>query len=140
MNGGYGRATRFLIRGAQLPAFIVLRSAPMSASPRADRLLAQIEQAHAALIAEAGAEEAIRRALAAIRAALAAGMDGIDEERLSRKPDEDEWSMAEVVEHIAEHDRKYGELAHHGAIHYVEHGLEHALQLWWLRSQTAPPD
>jgi hypothetical protein len=39
-----------------------------------------------------------------------------------------------VAEHVAEHDRKYMELERHGVGHYVEHGLEHALQLWRLRS------
>lgn len=111
----------------------------MPQSPRAARLLTRIEQAHTDLIAEAGADAAIHQALAAIRSALAAGMDGIDEERLSQKPGEDEWSMAEVAEHVAEHDRKFQELARHGAGHYVEHGLEHALQLWRLRSLTEPP-
>ena len=42
--------------------------------------------------------------------------------------------MAEVAEHVAEHDRKYMELDRHGLGHYVEHGLEHALQLWRLRA------
>lgn len=42
--------------------------------------------------------------------------------------------MAEVVEHVAEHDRAYLELERLGAEHYVEHGLEHALQLWKLRA------
>ena len=43
--------------------------------------------------------------------------------------------MAEVVEHVAEHDRQYVELLGQGLRHYIEHGLEHAIQLWHMRPE-----
>ncbi len=105
----------------------------MELSTEAQRLLADLAAAHAALADHAGADEAERRALRAIYAALEAGMDSISDADLARSPSAEEWSMAEVVEHVAEHDRKYIELAGQGLRHYIEHGLEHAIQLWHMR-------
>jgi hypothetical protein len=107
----------------------------MDLSAEAQRLLADLAAAHEALIARAGADEAERRAFRAIYDALEAGMAGVSEEALARSPSPEEWSMAEVVEHVAEHDRKYVELIGQGLRHYIEHGLEHAIQLWHMRPQ-----
>jgi hypothetical protein len=105
----------------------------MSLAPTAQRLLAGIEASHRALIERTQAGEAERRGFRAIYDALEAGMSSVSEVDLLRSPSEEEWSMAEVVEHVAEHDRNYTELVGQGLRHYLEHGLEHAIQLWRLR-------
>ena len=106
----------------------------MYLSPRAHRLLTDIEQSHRALIDWASADESARRGFRAIYEALEAGMVDLNEDQLIAAPSLEEWSMAEIAEHVAEHDRKYLELDQYGVRHYVEHGLEHALQLWQLRA------
>jgi Protein of unknown function (DUF664) len=108
----------------------------MSLAPTAQRLLTAVQASHQALIERTGAAEAEIRGFRAIYDALEAGMSGLSEIDLLRSPSEEEWSMAEVVEHVAEHDRNYMELVGQGLRHYLEHGLEHAIQLWKLR----PPE
>ncbi len=100
----------------------------------AERLLIEVRAAHEALIAHAQAAEPVRRGLSAVYEALAAGLSGMTEQQILATPTPDEWSMAEVVEHVAEHDRAYVEFERLGVDHYVEHGIEHALQLWRLRT------
>ena len=114
----------------------------MYLSPRAARLLADIEASHKALIEWCNADDTARHGFRAIYEAFQAGMSELSEDQLILAPAAEEWSMAEVAEHIAEHDRKYMELERHGVGHYVEHGLEHALQLWRLRATLtgAPVD
>lgn len=107
----------------------------MYISPRAQRLLGDMEQAHLALIEWSKAGDAARHGFRAIYEAFSAGMAEVTEEQLIEAPSAEEWSMAEVAEHVAEHDRKYMELERHGIGHYVEHGLEHAQQLWQLRAR-----
>jgi hypothetical protein len=102
-------------------------------APGARRLLADLAASHEALIERTGATEPERRAFRAIFDAMQAGMSGMSESDLARTPSPEEWSMAEVVEHVAEHDRKYVELVGQGLRHYIEHGLEHAIQLWHMR-------
>jgi hypothetical protein len=99
------------------------------------RLLLELESAHRALSERAAAGVSERLALSAIYMAVESALAGITELQLGRSPSAEEWSMAEVVEHLAEHDRKYVELAGQGLHHYVEHGLEHAMQLWRMRSE-----
>ena len=106
----------------------------MYLSPRAQRLLADVEQAHIALIEWAKADDSARHGFRAVYEAFVAGMAEVSEGQLIAAPTAEEWSMAEVAEHVAEHDRKYMELDRHGLGHYVEHGLEYALQLWRLRA------
>lgn len=110
----------------------------MYLSPRASRLLADIEASHRALIEWAHADDTARHAFRAVYEAFAAGMASITEAKVISAPAAEEWSMAEMAEHVAEHDRKYLELEQHGLGHYVEHGLEHALQLWRLRATFEP--
>lgn len=112
----------------------------MYLSPRAARLLADIEQSHVALIEWAKADDAARHGFRAVYEAFVAGMSELTEEQLITATSAEEWSMAEVAEHVAEHDRKYMELERHGVSHYVEHGLEHALQLWQLRAPLLAPE
>lgn len=104
----------------------------------AERLLASIRASHAELLTHTTAGEAERQALTALYQAFAAGVLGLSEEQLLATPAPDEWSMAEVLEHVAEHDRKFDEYHRLGLGHYVEHGLEHALQLWRLRPSVLP--
>ncbi len=106
----------------------------MALSARALRLLEAIERAHDELAAYANADAAARSGLRAVYLALAAGLEDIDDEWLLAQPAPEEWSMAEVAEHVAVHDHSYRELPQHGISHYVEHGLEHAQQLWRLRN------
>jgi hypothetical protein len=106
----------------------------MYLAPMAARLLVDLESAHRALIEQAGAGEPQRHGFRAIYEAVSAALADMHEDELTRSPSPEEWSMAEVVEHVAEHDRKYVELRGQGLDHYVEHGLEHAMQLWRVRS------
>jgi hypothetical protein len=107
----------------------------MQQSPLASRLLDAVLSAQAALVERTTAPEAIREGLQAVYRAIAAGLSDLDDEQLLATPVAEEWSMAEVVEHVHEHDRKYHEIAQLGVDHYVEHGLEHSLQLWNLRRE-----
>jgi hypothetical protein len=102
-------------------------------SPRAARLLKDLEESHRRLIAEAKADDVMRHALRAVYDAFAAALAGLDEDGLIAAGPEGEWSMAQAIEHVAEHDRKFHELRELGLRHYVEHGLEHAHQVWGLR-------
>ncbi len=103
-------------------------------SPLAGRLLTAISGAHAALLAHTSAPEAVRSGLAAVYDALAAGVVGLNDDDLLATPSPDEWSMAEILDHVGEHDRVYDEARRLGVEHYVEHAIEHALQLWRLRA------
>ena len=107
----------------------------MDHDPMAQRLLAAVRAAQESLIAYTGAGEATCAGLRAVYDAIAAGLADIPEHRLLAAPSPGEWSIAEVLDHVAEHDRKYEEFRRLGVDHYVEHGLEHALQLWRLRLQ-----
>ena len=109
----------------------------MYISPMASRLLEDVERAHRALIEQTNAGEPQRHGFRAIYEAIAAALAELQEPALARAPSPEEWSMAEVVEHVAEHDRKYVELKGQGLDHYVEHGLEHAMQLWRMRTGAA---
>lgn len=102
--------------------------------PLAARLLEEIRRAHTALIEHSTANGPLRKALTAVQETLAAGVDGLDETTMLAAPSPDEWSMAEVLQHVAEHDGRYDEYRRFGLDHYVEHGLEHALHLWRLRT------
>ena len=101
----------------------------------ARRQLDAVRASHTALIAHAGADEAVCSGLRAVLDALTAGLAGLTEDQMLATPTPDEWSIAEVLDHVAEHDGKYDEFRRLGVDHYVEHGLEHALQLWRLRTQ-----
>lgn len=106
----------------------------MSLTALASRLLAEFDAAQQALLERGRAEPPAADGLAGLRLAVAAALQDLSDEQLLASPAPDEWSMAEVVEHLAEHDRAYYELERLGVEHYVEHGLEHALQLWKLRA------
>lgn len=108
----------------------------MYLSPMAARFLRDVEEAQRALIEYVKAGEPERRGFRAVYEALAAALGELNEDTLACAPSPEEWSMAEVVEHVAEHDRKYIELSGQGIDHYVAHGLEHAMHLWRLRGQT----
>jgi hypothetical protein len=100
----------------------------------ASRLLSELEASHRALTQQGQTSPPVDRALHAVYEAVAAAFTGVGEDVLVVAPVPDEWSMAEIVEHLVEHDRHFMELESRGLAHYVEHGLEHALQLWRLRS------
>ncbi len=104
------------------------------ASPIAARLLRDVRTAQTALAAHAGAGGATRDGLEALAALLTAGVAGLSDEQVLAAPAPEEWSMAEVLDHVAEHDRELDEYQRLGIDHYIEHGLEHALQLWRLRT------
>ncbi len=105
----------------------------MEHAPLANRLLEEMRLAHGELIAHSDASAPVRDGLHAIAQAITAALAGLSDNEVLMAPAPEEWSMAEVVEHVHEHDRRYQEAAQHGVMHYVEHGLEHALQLWKLR-------
>lgn len=109
--------------------------------PVAVGLLARVQQTHRNLSEHTAidARTAAGRGLAALYETLAAGVDGLSDEQLLATPSADQWSIAEVLEHLIEHDSKYDEFRRLGVEHYVEHGLEHALQLWRLRLELAAP-
>ena len=109
------------------------------ASDIAARLIARLDAAHAAFAGRPDVEATVLRGLAAVREAVVAAVTGIDEGSILRAPAPDEWCMAEIVEHIADHDASADEVESLGLDHYVEHGLEHALQLWRLRQSVRAP-
>lgn len=109
----------------------------MSLTPMASRLLSDMEASHKALLERSNADLPVRHGFRAVYEAISAALSGVDDDELVASPSAEEWSMAEVVEHVAEHDRRYVELEQHGIAHYVEHGLEHAVQLWKLRDGDA---
>src|SRR5262245_21147074 len=85
--------------GRQLPP----GAARMYLSPRAARLLADVEQSHLALIEWTKADESARHGFRAVYEAFSAGMADMTEDELIAAPAAEEWSMAEVAEHVAEH-------------------------------------
>ena len=107
----------------------------MELSAYAAGLLAAIDESQRALVTRSAADQPIQEGLRAVSEALSAGLSGLTDAQIGAVPEIDQWSMAEIAEHVAEHDRRFIELERHGAIHYVEHGLEHALQLWRLRAR-----
>lgn len=113
----------------------------MEHEPLAARLLEAMRLAHEELIAHTVAGVPVRDGLGGVALSITAALDGLSDNQVLMAPAPEEWSMAEVVEHVHEHDRKYEEAAQHGVEHYVEHGLEHALQLWKLRRDLdlSPP-
>ena len=143
-HGRFGLTSSLRYDGDAGAACAALRVQRMYLSPRAERLLKDIEQSHLALIDWSKADDTARHGFRSIYEAFVAGMAELNEDQLIQAPTAEEWSMAEVAEHVAEHDRKYIELDRHGVGHYVEHGLEHALQLWRLRAtllgQPAGPE
>jgi hypothetical protein len=105
----------------------------MYLSPEAQRLLDEVRRAHEQLISHFGADEAHRRAFRAVYEAFESALGDIDDGRLLRSVD-GEWSAAEVLVHVAEHDHKVEEAARRGIEHMIEHGLDHARGLWLARS------
>ncbi len=111
----------------------------MYVSPEAQRLLEDVERAHQGLLGHFSAPDDIRRGLLAVRDALAAAVCGVSERDLVAAHG-NEWSMAEVLVHVARHDHQYEEAHRRGLAHFVEHGLEHARQLWLLRDASLSPE
>lgn len=105
----------------------------MYLSPEAKRLLDDVRRAHERLLAHVHAGDAHRRAFRAVYEALESALGDLDDDRLVRSPD-GEWSPAEVMVHLAEHDQGLEEAARRGIEHMIEHGLGHARGLWLLRS------
>ena len=105
----------------------------MYLSPEAKRLLDDVRRAHERLIAHFHAGDAHRRAFRAVYESLESALGDLDDDQLVRSPD-GEWSPAEVMVHLAEHDQGIEEAARRGIEHMIEHGLDHARGLWLLRS------
>ena len=110
----------------------------MYLSPEAQRLLEDVRRAHEQLIAHFRADEAHRRAFRAVYEALESALGDVDDAHLIA-PIADGWSPAEVLVHVAEHDRKIEEATRVGIEHMVEHGLEHARGLWLARLPAPEP-
>lgn len=108
----------------------------MYLSPEAQRLLEEVRRAHEQLIAHFQADDAHRRAFRAVYEAFESALGDVDGDHLVRGVD-GEWSPAEVLVHVAEHDHKLEEAARRGIEHMIEHGLEHARGLWLARSPRA---
>ncbi len=105
----------------------------------ARRLLDELSVSQRLFLEHAQPVQAVRQGMDAVYRAVLAALDGLDEGQLLWSPSAGEWSMAEVLEHMAEHDRHVAEIERRGAVHYVEHGLEHALQIWALRRDRPAP-
>ena len=105
----------------------------MYLSPEAKRLLDDLRRAHERLIAHFHAGDAHRRAFRAVYEALESALGDLDDDQLVSSSD-GEWSPAEVMVHLAEHDQGIEEAARRGVEHMIEHGLDHARGLWLLRS------
>ena len=105
----------------------------MYLSPEAKRLLDDVRRAHERLMTHFHADDAHRRAFRAVYEALESALGDLDDDQLVRSPD-GEWSPAEVLVHLAEHDQGLEEASRRGIEHMIEHGLDHARGLWLLRS------
>jgi hypothetical protein len=108
----------------------------MYLSPEAQRLLDDVRRSHEGLLAHFNAGEAQRRGCRAVYEALESALGDIDDAHLTA-PIDGGWSAAEVLVHIAEHDRGIEEAAREGVGHMIEHGLEHARALWLARPNHA---
>ncbi|HYM14879.1 MAG TPA: hypothetical protein VEZ14_04920 [Dehalococcoidia bacterium] len=104
----------------------------MYLNPEAQRLLDDVRRAHEQLIEYYHADEAHRRAFRAVYEALESALGEMDAAHLVA-PIAGGRSPAEVLVHIAEHDRKMEEATRRGIEHMVVHGLEHARDLWMAR-------
>ena len=109
----------------------------MYLSPEAKRLLDDVRLAHERLLAHVHAGDAHRRAFRAVYEALESALGDLDDDQLVRSHD-GEWSPAEVLVHLAEHDQGLEEAARRGIEHMIEHGLDHARGLWLLRGSERP--
>lgn len=105
----------------------------MYVSPEAKRLLDDVRRAHEELIAHFRVDDAHRRAFRAVYEALESALGDLDDDQLLRSVN-GEWSPAEVMVHLTEHDQQLEEAARRGVEHMIEHGLDHARGLWLLRS------
>jgi hypothetical protein len=105
----------------------------MYLSPEAKRLLDDVRSAHEQLIAQVHASEAHRRAFRAVYEALESALGDVDDACLVESVG-GEWSPAEVLVHVAEHDQGLEEASRRGVEHMIEHGLEHARGLWLARN------
>jgi hypothetical protein len=108
----------------------------MYLSPEAKRLLDDVRLADERLLAHFHAGDAQRRAFRAVYEALESALGDLDDELLVRSID-GEWSPAEVMVHLAEHDHGVEEADRRGIEHMIEHGLEHARGLWLLRGRES---
>jgi hypothetical protein len=110
----------------------------MYLSPEAQRLLEDVRRAHEQLIGHFHVGEAHRRAFRAVYEALESALGDLDDAQLIQ-PLGGGWSPAEVLVHVAEHDRRFEEATRRGVEHMVEHGLEHARALWLARLPSGTP-
>jgi len=108
----------------------------MYLSPEAQRLLEDVHGAQQRLIEHFHAGEAHRRGFRAVYEAFESALADQDEAHLIA-PVNGEWSPAEVLVHVAEHDQQIEEASRRGIEHMIEHGLEHARSLWLARSPSA---
>jgi hypothetical protein len=104
----------------------------MYLSPETQRLLEDVRRSHEGLLAHFNAGEAHRRGFRAVYEALESALGDVDDAHLTA-PIDGGWSAAEVLVHIAEHDRGIEEASREGVGHMIEHGLEHARALWLAR-------
>ena len=104
----------------------------MYLSPESQRLLEDVRRSHEGLLAQFDTGEAQRRGFRAVYEALESALGDVDDAHLT-SPIDGGWSAAEVLVHIAEHDRGIEEAAREGVEHMIEHGLEHARALWLAR-------
>jgi hypothetical protein len=105
----------------------------MYLSPEVQRLLEDVRRSHEALLARYGKGEAHRRGFRAVYEALESALGDVDDAHLTSALAGGEWSPAEVLVHLAAHDRKIEEADREGIEHMIEHGLEHARALWLAR-------
>jgi hypothetical protein len=104
----------------------------MYVSPEAKRLLDDVRHAHEELMAHFRVNDVRRRGFRAVYEALESALGDLDDEQLVRSVN-GEWSPAEVMVHLTEHDQQLEEAARRGVEHMIEHGLDHARGLWLLR-------
>ena len=109
----------------------------MYLSPEAQRLLEDVRRAHAQLIDHYHADESHRRGFRAVYEALESALGDMDDAHLTSAGGG--RSPAEVLVHVAEHDRGIEEATRLGVEHMVVHGLEHARDLWLARLPAEKP-
>ena len=88
-------------------------------------ILEDLAAAHAVLEAQPEVAEGERSALTQAREELVGTVESISPALLSKSPENGEWSVLQVLEHVLEHDQKTEEVQTKGLMHYAEHLQEH---------------
>lgn len=81
------------------------------------------------LVRRSGASAAQVAGFLRVREALAFESLSLEATLLNRRPQPEEWSIFENLEHLRNHDRGHAEVETKGLDHYLSHGKDHVAQV-----------